>query len=309
MGINREQALDCFRSDDLVGIGMEADMVRRRLHPEGVVSYFLSRSVAIEGAVLRGDSLANACEEISEAIEMGGTGVRILIETEHRAAGIERLNGLERLFRGVRQKFPALWIEGLSAGEISALARACGFGLQELLARLRGAGMDSMDSIAGDSAAMDFQEWLGVHGAAHQLGMRTAATMVFGAGETPEQRVGFLEAVRQLQQETGGFTAFVPVAAEAPGGRELDGATAVERLKTLAISRMFLENIENVQSSRAGQGLKVLQTGLRFGANDVGTVDAGAANGAAEEDLRRIIRDAGFRPAQRDALYRTMFLN
>jgi cyclic dehypoxanthinyl futalosine synthase len=169
--------------------------------------------------------------------------------------------------------------------------------------------MDSLDSIAGEVAAMDFQEWLGVHGAAHQLGMQTAATMVFGAGETPEQRVGLLEAVRQLQQETGGFTAFVPVAAEAPGGRELDGATAVERLKMLAISRMFLENIENVQSSRAGQGLKVLQTGLRFGANDVGTVDAGAANGAAEEDLRRIIRDAGFRPAQRDALYRTMFLN
>jgi cyclic dehypoxanthinyl futalosine synthase len=307
MGISREQALDCFRSDDLVGIGMEADMVRRRLHPEGVVSYFLSRSIAIEVAALLGDPLANACEEIDEAIEMGGTGVRILIETDHRAtAAVERLNGLERLFQGVRQRFPALWIEGLSAGEISALARACGLGLGELLARLRGAGMDS---IAGDGAAMDFQEWLAVHGAAHQLGMRTAATMVFGTGEILEQRVGFLEAVRQLQQETGGFTAFVPVAAEAPGGRELDGATAVERLKMLAISRMFLENIENVQSSRAGQGLKVLQTGLRFGANDVGTVDAGAANGDAEEDLRRIIRDAGFRPAQRDALYRTMFLN
>jgi cyclic dehypoxanthinyl futalosine synthase len=309
MGISREQALDCFRSDDLVGIGMEADMVRRRMHPEGVVSYFLSRSIAIEVAALLGNPLTNVCEEIGEAIEMGGTGVRILVETEHSAAGIERLNGLERLFQGVRQRFPALWIEGLSAGEISALARACGLGLGETLARLHGAGMDSLDSIAGEVAAMDFQEWLGVHGAAHQLGMQTAATMVFGAGETPEQRVGFLEAVRQLQQETGGFTAFVPVAAEAPGGRELDGATAVERLKMLAISRMFLENIENVQSSRAGQGLKVLQTGLRFGANDVGTVDAGAANGAAEEDLRRIIRDAGFRPAQRDALYRTMFLN
>lgn len=307
MGISREQALDCFRSDDLVGIGMEADMVRRRLHPEGVVSYFLSHSIAIEVAELPGDPLANACEEIGNAIEMGGTGIRILIETDHRGTtAVERLNGLERLFRGVRQRFPALWIEGLSAGEISALARACGLGLPETLARLRGAGMDS---IAGEVAAMDFQEWLGVHGAAHRLGMQTAATLVFGAGETPEQRVGFLEAVRQLQQQTGGFTAFVPVAAEPPGGRELDSATAVERLKMLAISRMFLENIENVQSSRAGQGLKVLQTGLRFGANDVGTVDAGAANGAAEEDLRRIIRDAGFRPAQRDALYRTMFLN
>src|ERR1017187_5167169 len=111
MGINREQALDCFRSHDLVGIGMEADMVRRRLHPEGVVSYFLSRSIAMDGAALLGDPLANACGEIGEAIEMGGTGVRILIETEHRAkAGIEQLNGLERLFRGVRQRFPALWI-------------------------------------------------------------------------------------------------------------------------------------------------------------------------------------------------------
>jgi cyclic dehypoxanthinyl futalosine synthase len=313
MGISREQALDCFRSNDLVGIGMEADMVRRRLHPEGVVSYFLSRSIAVDCAAAQEDLLASACEKIDDAIEMGATGVRILSETDHcalagaeRLSGLERLSELERLFQGVRRRFSALWIEGLSAGEISALARSCGLGLPELLTRLRGAGMDS---IAGEVAAVDFQEWLGVHGAAHRLGMQTAAAMVFAAGETPEQRVGCLDAVRQLQQETGGFTAFVPVAAEAPGGRELDGATAVERLKMLAISRMFLETIENVQSTRAGQGLKVLQTGLRFGANDVGAVDAGAANGGAEEDLRRIIRDAGFRPVQRDALYRTMFLN
>ena len=107
------------------------------------------------------------------------------------------------------------------------------------------------------------------------------------------------------------------VAAEAPGGRELDGATAVERLKMLAISRMFLENIENVQSSRAGQGLKVLQMGLRFGGNDVGSVmleenvvrAACTSNCTTEEELRRIIRDAGFKPVQRDTLYRTMFLN
>jgi cyclic dehypoxanthinyl futalosine synthase len=113
--------------------------------------------------------------------------------------------------------------------------------------------------------------------------------------------------VRRLQEETGGFTAFIPVSAEAPNGRELDGVTAVERLKTLAISRMFLDNVENVQASWAGQGLKVLQMGLRFGANDVGS--AGVAGGGSEEDLRRIIRDAGFRPVQRDTLYRTMFLN
>jgi cyclic dehypoxanthinyl futalosine synthase len=120
--------------------------------------------------------------------------------------------------------------------------------------------------------------------------------------------VDFLEAVRRLQEETGGFAAFLPLAAEAPGGRELDVVTAVERLKTLAISRMFLDNVENVQADGAGQGLKVLQMGLRFGGNDVGSVTADG-NRASEEDLRRIIRDAGFQPVQRDMAYRTMFLN
>jgi len=95
------------------------------------------------------------------------------------------------------------------------------------------------------------------------------------------------------------------VAAEAPGGRELDGVTAVERLKTLAIGRMFLDNIENVQASGTAQGLKVLQMGLQFGGNDVGPVQLSAGS---EEDVRRIIRDAGFRPAQRDMAYRAMML-
>jgi cyclic dehypoxanthinyl futalosine synthase len=130
--------------------------------------------------------------------------------------------------------------------------------------------------------------------------------MIFGGGETLERRVDLLEAVRRLQEESGGFAAFVPVAAEAPGGRELDGVTAVERLKTLAIARMFLDNVENVQASRAGDGLKVLQMGLRFGANDAGSV---AAEGLGQEDVRRIIRDAGFMPAERDMAYRVMMLN
>lgn len=194
------------------------------------------------------------------------------------------------------------------------MAADCGVGLREAIARLRNAGLDA---IAGDGVDLaggiglgcgrcSVAEWAEVHRAAHGVGMRTATVMVFGAGETLEQRVSFLEAVRKLQQETGGFAAFVPVAADAPGGRELDGITAVERLKTLAVGRMFLDNIENVQAVRAGHGLKVLQTGLRFGANDVGWV---SGEGASEEDARRIIRDAGFKPAQRDAAYRAMMLS
>lgn len=281
---------------------MEADAVRQRMHPEGMVSYTVEYSVGPPAA----DELMYA--QIAEGVDLGGTGVRLVGGETAHAGGCE-IEGLERVFRGVKERFPALWVSGLSVAEISEIARSCGLGLRETIGRLREAGLDS---IAEDGAILDGlpassgAEWINVHRTAHQAGMQTAASMVFGGNESVEQRVDFLETVRRLQEETGGFTAFVPVSAAAPGGRELDGVTAVERLKTLAISRMFLDNVENVQASWTGQGLKVLQMGLRFGANDLGVVGVG---GGSEEDLRRIIRDAGFRPVQRDPMYRTMFLS
>src|SRR5438874_8289765 len=151
--------------------------------------------------------------------------------------------------------------------------------------------------------------------------MRTTATMMFGVGETHEHRVNHFQRLYDLQQETGGFTAFIPWSFQpkntALGGRKWDEATSVEYLKVLAIARLFLDNIENVQASWVTQGLKVLQLGLRFGGNDVGSVmleenvvrAAGTSNCTTEEELRHIIRDAGFKPVQRDTLYRTMFLN
>jgi cyclic dehypoxanthinyl futalosine synthase len=151
-----------------------------------------------------------------------------------------------------------------------------------------------------------------VHRTAHQLGMQTTAAMVFGSGETFEHRVNHLDALWQLQQETGGFTSFTPwsFAPQRSSMRGFEEPTAVEYLKTLAISRMFLDNIENVQSNLETQGLKVLQVGLRFGGNDVGSVLlADGANATTEEQVRQVIRDSGFRPVQRDTLYRTMFLN
>ena len=155
-------------------------------------------------------------------------------------------------------------------------------------------------------------DWIAVHRAAHTLGIQTTATMMFGAGETFEHRANHLETVRQLQQETGGFTSFTPYtfASANTAMTGFEEATAVEYLKTLAISRMYLDNIENVQSNLETQGLKVLQVGLRFGGNDVGSVLHGeGSNAATEEQLRQVIRDAGFKPVQRDTLYRTMFLN
>jgi cyclic dehypoxanthinyl futalosine synthase len=302
MGISREQALDCFRSDDLVGIGMEADAVRRRLHPEGVVSY-------VVGATVDCARPGGAAERATgDAVELGASGVCVV-----GIADME-MERLETWLRDVRRRFSAIWIEGRTV-EIAALAKVCGLGIPETIARLHGAGLDSLAGVGvGDGAA----DWIAVHRAAHRLGMRTTAEMTFGGGETLGQRVDLLQALRGLQEETGGFAAFAPVAAAAPGGRELDGVTAVERLKTLAVSRMFLDNIENVQASTASEGLKVLQMGLRFGANDAGSVapeasrrsTAGPASKgrATEEDLRRIIRDAGFRPVERDGVYRAMML-
>jgi cyclic dehypoxanthinyl futalosine synthase len=142
--------------------------------------------------------------------------------------------------------------------------------------------------------------------------MQTTATITFGNGETIEHRLNHLEKIRILQEKTNGFVSFTPLsfAPQSPSASGFEEATAVEYLKTLAISRMYLDNIENMQSNLETQGLKVLQVSLRFGANDTGSILlAKGANAAAEEQARQVIRDAGFKPIQRDTLYRTMFLN
>jgi cyclic dehypoxanthinyl futalosine synthase len=232
------------------------------------------------------------------------------------------------LLTRIRERFPALWLHGLSASEIVGMAEGAGFPVRDAIVRLQDAGLNS---IAGDDAEIlddavqhsrarlrcSAEDWVKVHRVAHGLGMRTTATMMFGGGETMEHRVRHLEVVRRMQEETGGFAAFTPFAFQPKSAAAtIEGweeATGVEYLKTLAISRIYLENIENVQANLETQGLKVLQMGLRFGGNDVGSVpESGPKGGArpiAEEDLRRVIRDAGFRPVQRDTLYRVMYLN
>lgn len=313
MGISREQALDCFNSDDLIGIGMEADAVRRELHPEGVASYAIERKIDCAAAAFE-----VICEQIRDTVERGGTGV-----TLHGAVDSERkIDWYEELLAGVRGQFPAVWLHCLSASEILSIAETSGLTVRDTISRLREAGLGS---IPGDDAGIlddavqqertrgkwSVAGWIAVHRTAHELGMRTTAAMTFGAGESFEQRLNHLEVVRQLQEETGGFTAFTPVSFQPrkAGVSGFEEATAVEYLKTLAVSRMVLDNIENVQADLETQGLKVLQMGLRFGGNDVGSVLLEGAGDTTEEDLRRVIRGAGFKPVQRDTLYRTMFLN
>ena len=342
--ITRQQAIDLFRSDDLVGIGMEADQVRRKLHPEGIVSYIIDRNINYtnfcteycsfcafyrpmghaEGYILSKEKIF---EKIQETLDLGGTGI-LMQGGSHPDLHIE---WYEDLLSSIRSRFN-IWQHCFSAPEIVNIAEVSGLSLRDTIARLRDAGLDSIPGGGAEILDTDVrhrisrlkcsvQEWIDVHRTAHSLGMRTTATMMFGTGETIEQRINHFEIVRQIQEDTGGFTAFIPWFFQREytslGRFVKEEATAVEYLKMLALSRIYLDNILNIQASWVTPGLKVCQLGLRFGGNDVGSImieenvvsAAGTHHRASEEQLRKLIRDAGFTPKQRDTLYRTYYLN
>ena len=304
MAITRREALDLFQSDDLIGLGMEADKLRRSLHPENVVTYSLDRNIGgVHFDAINESGYEAIYVKLAETVDTGITAVRM----QNFPSGLS-IAKLEQMLRESKQRFPQLSLRCFSAEEVSAIAESNQLSLRETLRRLRDAGVDS---ILGGSVSVT-ERWIEVHRTAHQLGMRTIAAMVFGAGETIAQRVDQLEQLHSLQELNGGFAAFVPLSFQPRSAAERsEETTAIEYLKFLAISRLYLDNIENIQSSWAAQGLKVLQMGLRFGANDVGSPvpEENSAKFTTEEELRRVIRDAGFRPVQRDALYRTVILN
>src|ERR1700685_2259732 len=344
MGLTPQEALDLFNSDDLIGIGMAANEVRRKKTDPRVATYQIDRNInytnfcteycsfcafyrpmgSKEGYILPREVIF---DKIQDTIDLGGTGLLF-------RGGLHpdlKIEWYEDLLRAIKAKFN-IWCHCFSAPEITNIAEVSGLSLRDTIARLRDAGLDSIPG--GGAEILDdavrhrisrlkcgTNEWIDVHRTAHSLGMRTTATMMFGCGETIEQLMNHFDIVRQIQEDTGGFTAFIPWAFQ----RELtslgrfikEEATAVEYLKTLAISRIYLDNILNIQSSWVTPGLKTCQLGLRFGGNDVGSVmieenvvsAAGTHHQATEEELRRMIREAGFVPKQRDTLYRTYFLN
>jgi cyclic dehypoxanthinyl futalosine synthase len=345
MAIRQSQALDMLRSDDLLGIGMEADAVRRRLHPERVVTYIVDRNInytnfcteycsfcafyrpvgSPEGYI---QPLESIFQKIDETLALGGTGVLM-------QGGLHpdlKIDYYENLLRSIKRRYPRLHLHCFSAPEVLNIAEVSGLTLGDTIARLMDAGLDSIPG--GGAEILDDEvrqriarlkcttaEWLAVHRTAHQLGLRTTATMMFGCGETLQHRINHFEHVRRLQEETGGFTAFIPWMFQREhtslGNFIKEEATAVDYLKTLAVSRLYLDNILNVQASWLTPGQKICQIALRFGGNDVGSIlieenvvrAAGCANTTNEAELRRLISDAGFRPVKRDTLYRTYFLN
>jgi cyclic dehypoxanthinyl futalosine synthase len=343
MGLSQQEALDLFNSDDIVGIGMAANEVRRKKTDPRVATYQIDRNInytnfcteycsfcafyrpmgSKEGYILTFEQI---CHKIDEMLELGGTGVLL-------QGGLNpdlKLEYYENLLSSLKHKYPRVHLHCFSAPEIICIAEISALSIRDTIERLRDAGLESIPG--GGAEILDDEirarisrlkctsnEWEEVHRSAHSLGLRTTATMMFGCGETFQHRVNHFERVRRLQEETGGFTAFIPwifAPENTPLGKKVPEATAVDYLKTLAISRMYLDNIDHIQSSWLTPGIKICQLGLQFGADDVGSIlieenvvyAAGVRNRTNETELRRIITDAGYIPAQRDTLYRTYFL-
>jgi cyclic dehypoxanthinyl futalosine synthase len=343
MGITQQEALDLFQSDDIVAIGMAANEVRRKKTDPRVATYQIDRNInytnfcteycsfcafyrpmgSKEGYVVPFEEI---CHKIDEMLELGGTGVLL-------QGGLNpdlKLDYYENLLRSLKAKYPRVHLHCFSAPEIICIAEISGLSVRDTIARLRDAGLESIPG--GGAEILDDEvrarisrlkctsnEWELVHREAHSLGLRTTATMMFGCGEEIRHRLNHFERVRRLQEETGGFTAFIPwifAPENTPLGKKVQETTAVDYLKTLAISRLYLDNIDHIQSSWLTPGIKVCQIGLQFGADDVGSIlieenvvyAAGVRNRTNETELRRIISDAGYIPAQRDTLYRTYFL-
>jgi cyclic dehypoxanthinyl futalosine synthase len=343
MGISQQEALELFASDDLIGIGMAANEVRRKKTDPRVATYQIDRNInytnfcteycsfcafyrplgAKDGYLLTFETIY---QKIEEMLELGGTGVLM-------QGGLHpdlRIEYYENMLSSIKQRYPQVHLHCFSAPEITCIAEVSGLTLRDTIERLRDAGLDSIPG--GGAEILDDEirarisrlkctsdEWEQVHRTAHALGMRTTATMMFGCGEEYRHRANHLERVRRIQEDTGGFTAFIPwifAPENTPLGKKVPEATAVDYLKTLAISRMYLDNIDHIQSSWLTPGIKVCQVGLQFGADDVGSIlieenvvyAAGVRNRTNEAELRRIIIDAGYMPAQRDTLYRAYFL-
>ena len=328
-----------LESDDFVRIGLAADEIRRLFHPEGIVTYIIDRNINYtnvcnvvctfcafyrrpghpETYVRTRDEIR---QKIDETIALGGTGV-LMQGGLHPDFGIE---WYEDLLRTLHAEYPGFQLHCFSPPEIHNIHLISGLDYETIMARLKEAGLYSLPGGGGEilddevrkrvSTKCTTDEWLAVMRAVHRVGLRSTATMMFGIGDSIIHRVRHLKRVRDLQDETGGFTAFIPWTFQrentALGRRIKEEPTGIDYLKMLSVSRLFLDNIEHLQSSWLTQGLKLGQVALRFGADDMGSImieenvvsAAGAHNCADEKMLRFLIREAGFRPQQRDILYR-----
>jgi len=335
--LSADEALQLYRHAPTYWLGRMADAVRRRKHPQPVVTYIIDRNVNYTNVCV---AKCNFCafyrevgadggyvlgfEEIFKKIEETRAlgGVQLLLQGGHNPD--LPIAWYEDLFRAVKQKFPDFKLHALSPPEVLHISRMGKIPVPDVIARLIAAGLDSIPG-GGAEILVDrvrrllncynkasADEWLGVMRHAHLAGLRTTATMMYGTVETDEERLEHMLRLRELQDETGGFTAFIAWSYQ-PDHTELAGieATGVEYLRTLAIARLVLDNFDNLQASWVTQGGKVGQLSLAFGANDMGSVmieenvvrAAGASYCMDEVEIVRNVEDAGFAAKRRNMHY------
>ena len=334
--IDHDEALWLLSEADLLTVGRLADGIRRRRMPHNRVTFVVDRNVNYTNvcqsqcrfcAFYRDTDAADAYllepaaiyAKVQELVEHGGT--QLLMQ-----GGLHpelKIGWFEELFRELKRRFPQVQIHSLSPAEVIHVARLSGLSMPECLARMQAAGLDSVPG-GGAEVLVDevrqeispnkigWRDWAAVMKQAHALGMRTTATMMFGSRERPADIVEHLLRIREIQAGTGGFTAFIPWTFQ-PSNTELGGETAsgVEYLRVLALSRILLDNIRNIQASWVTQGARMAQVALFFGANDLGgtmleenvVAAAGCSFRMSQEEVIELARRVGFTPAKRNTRY------
>src|SRR3954447_19138254 len=338
--LSDEDAVTLLRSRDLVSVGRAADALRSRRTNADEVTFIVDRNLNYtnicvtdcdfcafyrrpgderEGYVLPKPIIF---KKIEETLRIGGTAV--LMQGGHHPD--LKIDWYEDLFRSIKARYP-IHLHALSPPEVQHIARRSKLTVPEVLSRMRDAGLDSLPG-GGAEILVDrvraiiapkktkTAEWLQVMREAHRLGMSTTATMMYGHVDTVEDRIEHMRRIRDLQDEHHGFRAFISWTFQPDhtrlGKQVKETPTSFDYLLTQSVSRLYLDNVDHIQSSWVTQGLKIGQVALHFGADDMGSImneenvvsAAGTTYRASTDDFCRLIRAAGKRPVQRDTLYR-----
>lgn len=339
--LSKEDALDLIKNASLLDLAKMASAKKDELHKEKLTTFIVDRNINYTNvcwvdckfcAFFRhkkdNDSYVLKFDEIDEKIEellaIGGT--QILFQ-----GGVHpnlKIDYYEELVNHIHTKYPQITIHGFSSIEIDFIAKVSKISILEVLKRLQAKGLSSIPGAGAEILSdrvrdiiapkkMDTQEWLEVHRLARSIGMKTTATMMFGTVETDEEIIEHWDLIRKLQDETGGFRAFIMWSFQGENTKLMEEHPQIKPqssnryLRLLAVSRLYLDNFKNLQSSWVTQGSYIGQMALKFGANDLGSTmmeenvvkAAGAANRMNQDEMIRLIKDIGEIPAKRDTAY------
>jgi len=345
--IDAKEALELIRDEDLISLGKRATRIKKALHPKNITTFVVDRNINYTNicwvnckfcAFYRKEKDEDAYilsfdeidAKIEELLQIGGT--QILFQ-----GGVHpklKIDFYEKLVEHIHQKFPQIDIHGFSAIEIDYIAKISKLSYKEVLQRLQKKGLFSIPGAGAEilnervrkivsPKKLSTNNWIEVHKTAHKLGIKTTATMMFGMLESDEEIVEHWQRIRDLQDQTGGFRAFIMWSFQSENTQlikefpEIKKQSSNRYLRLLAVSRIFLDNFKNIQSSWVTQGSYIGQMALHFGANDLGSTmmeenvvaAAGAKNQMAKDEMIKLIQDVGEIPAQRNTAYKIIMLH